>query len=66
MENMEHVANEVIQCISQCSFGWRSTLHFRGVQRENSVFLDEDETQSFLSLSEAGKQEYTSLIQVSR
>ena len=59
MENMEYVASEVIQCIGQGSFGGSSILCFRGVKRENSVFLDEDETQSFLSLSEAGKQDYT-------
>ena len=32
---------------------------FRGVTRENSVFLDEEQLQSFLSLSEAGKHDYT-------
>ena len=31
---------------------------FRGVTRENSVFLDEEQLQSFLSLSEAGKHNY--------
>ena len=49
MENMEHVASEVIQCISQGSFGRSSILRFRGVQQENSVFFNKEK----LSLGEA-------------
>ena len=32
---------------------------FRGVTRENSLFHDKEQLQSFLSLSEAGKLDYT-------
>ena len=59
IENMECVADEVGRCIRQGSFGGSSLMCFRGVTRENSVFLDEEQLQSFLSLSEAGKVDYT-------
>ena len=55
---MECVADEVARCIRQGSFGGSSLMCFRGVTNENSVFHDEEQLQSFLSLSEAGKLEY--------
>lgn len=54
-ENMEHVADQVCNCIQQGSFGGRSLLCFRGVRQEDYVFSDEKQLHNFLGLSEEGK-----------
>ena len=52
---MEHMAEEVRKCLIQGSFGGSPLMCFRGVKEDNQVFVDEEEMQSFLSLSEEGK-----------
>ena len=52
---MEHMAEDVRKCLIQKSFGSSSLMCYRGVKEENRLFVDEEELQSFLSLSEEGK-----------
>jgi hypothetical protein len=54
-DNMEHMAEEVRKCLIQGSFGGSPLMCFRGVKEDNQVFVDAEEVQSFLSLSEEGK-----------
>ena len=60
-ENMEHVADQVCNCIQQGSFGGRSLLCFRGVRQEDYVFSDEKQLHNFLGLSEEGKSLFSPL-----
>ena len=59
MENMEAVAEDVRKCLVQASFGGRHSMCYRGVKPDDYVFSDEEQLQSFLSLSEDGKQHYS-------
>lgn len=57
-ENMESMANEVIDCIGKGVFNKEPIECFRGVGKEdNFIFRDEDELKSFSLLSEERKKE---------
>ena len=54
-DNMEHMAEEVRKCLIEGSFGGNPLMCYRGVKENNRLFVDEEELQSFLTLSEEGK-----------
>lgn len=56
LENMEKMANDVKDCLSQARFAGNFLQCFRGIS-ENGVFDDEERLKAFLSLSEERKEE---------
>ena len=54
-ENMERVADEIRKCLDQATFGGKQLMCYRGVKPEDYVFNDEEQLQTFLSLTEDGK-----------
>jgi hypothetical protein len=58
LENMEQMASDVKDCISQAQFAGRFLQCFRGINK-NGVFDDEKKLKEFLSLSEERKEECT-------
>ena len=51
-ENMEAMAQDVVECISHAKFGGAYILACRGVRREQYVFDDEQLLRTFLALTE--------------
>ena len=58
LENMEQMASDVKDCLSQAQFAGRFLQCFRGINK-NGVFDDEEKLKEFLSLSEERKEECT-------
>jgi hypothetical protein len=58
-ENMEEMALDVKDCISEARFAGRFLQCFRGISNNNGVFDDENKLKEFLSLSEERKEECT-------
>ena len=52
-ENMEHMAEEMRKCLIQGSYS--PLMCFRGLKEEEQLFVDDEEVQSFIGLSEEGK-----------
>ena len=59
--NMEHMAQEVRQCLLHASFGQRQLQCFRGVQKKDYVFDDEEKMDTFLSLTKENKKAFTNV-----
>ena len=59
IENMENMAEKVRKCINQASFGGKQMMCYRGVKPEDSVFTDDKALQTFLSLNEEEKQQFS-------
>lgn len=55
--NMEAMATEVVNCISQGKYSDHPISTFRGIKDEEYVFDDEEKLRQFLLLSEEGKAE---------
>ena len=55
-ENMEAMAKEVVNCISQGSFSGHPLSCVRGIRDDEYIFDDEKELRQFLLLSEEGKE----------
>ena len=55
--NMEKMAEEVSRCLIEARFGGKPLKSVRGVKDEEYVFSDEDALKSFLSMSEASKED---------
>ena len=57
-ENMEHMAEEVKQCLMHTQYGGNPCLTLRGIGGEESfIFNDEEELVTFLGKSELRKNE---------
>ena len=57
-ENIENMAEDVINCIKTAQFGKKPLLCSRGVKQSDFIFDDESTMHSFLSLSEQGKENF--------
>jgi hypothetical protein len=55
-ENMEHMANAVIDCLKGANFGGRCLDIYRGPCEDQWIFNDEDELKEFLSFTEFNKE----------
>ena len=55
-ENMEHMANAVIDCLKGVQFGGQSLDVYRGPREDQWIFNDERELKDFLALTEYNKQ----------
>ena len=57
-ENMEAMAKEVVDCLSQGNFGRKPLSSLRGVKDDEYIFEDEADIKEFLALSEGIKTSY--------
>ena len=57
-ENMEAMAQDVVECISNAKFGEAYILACRGVRREQYAFDDEQLLRTFLALTEERKNNF--------
>ncbi|CAB4019713.1 Hypothetical predicted protein, partial [Paramuricea clavata] len=55
-ENMEHMANAVIDCLKGANFGGRCLDVYRGPREDQWVFNDEKKLKDFLSFTEYNKE----------
>ena len=58
-ENMEEMAKNVKNCLSQAKFGGHFIKAIRGVTENEQIFNDEDKLKQFLALNEERKSECT-------
>jgi len=56
LENMEHMAAEVIDCVKSAKFGGKYIETYRGLKEEERIFVDEKNVSEFLSMSEFNKE----------